>query len=1036
MKVRFKLLFSLSLVLISIGLVSVLLKSSITRDTRLLLHDKLTECREKDVPNILQLNAAVIKGYAYDYGVWDQMVNFVAVKKDSGWAHDELDEALANYKVDYVWVLDSLANGYYYSSINKTRPVKPLDIPASRLKQLFTEKPFLSFFIHHNGDVVEVFTSPIQPTADRTRTSSPKGFLLLGRTIDSVYMASLQGISRETHISFVAAADALPEKISAGTGLLQYNMPLKDVNGATLAAFNIQQSFPVLSSYQRYLNIYLLLFLGLIAVVIIIFFWRAKKLLLQPLSLFSNALRTHDASRLNPYIKKPDELGDLSRLIGDFFVQNEILEKEVEFRKRSEAELIVALEEKDYAETERMRAEVFLEQQQEMLQLNALNADAPLEDLLNNIVAMAARSIHCERVGIWLYNHDESCIIADSIYELSSGSFVPGGVCYEKEYPVYFSRLKRDALIVASNAANDPATAAFSEKYLAPMGITSMLDVPVRNGNRVIGVVCYEHIGPQREWTISEQVFAKSLSDIIALNIEREERRKAEDRLLKATMRFEETQELAHIGSWEYNFITHEVVWSEEMYRIFCLESTPEHQLFDAFRQRIHSDDLAVFDSAVAKLLESGASYSAEVRVLCPGGKEKYILAIGDVIRSRRQGKVIGMRGTVQDITRQKEAAMAKSEFLSCMSHEIRTPINGVIGIANLLQDEDLNERQKEYVRTLNFTAQHLYTVVSDILDFSKIESGHMSFERVSFNLEKNCRDVLNLFAGKAEEKNLTVHFNPAPMQDYSLYGDYVRLNQVLSNLLSNAIKFTAKGSVTLSYTVENENRHRVKLRFSVRDTGIGISEIQQKHIFESFTQANETITRQYGGTGLGLTICKKLVELQGGSITLNSREGEGSEFIVTLEFEKHVYSENVLRTITTAEKNSLKELKGMRILVAEDNHVNAMVLTRFLSKWKIESVVVKDGAEALDLLNRELFDLVLMDIQMPGMDGIEATRHIRHSVNPSVRDIPVAAFTADASQDTHRELLRLGFNHCLTKPFNPDALFSFLKKQYETQSA
>lgn len=1028
-------MLSLSLVLISIVLITMLLKSSITRDTRLLLHDKLTECRERVVPNILQLNAAVIKGYAYDYGVWDQMVDFVTVKKDLDWAHDELDDALANYKIDYVWVLDSTAGGYYYTSINKSQPVTALHIPAPRLKQVFTQEPFTSFFVRHNNDLVEVFSSPVQPTADKTRSTRPQGYLLLGRIVDSLYMANLQGISQETAIRYVPANDTTPENIDPGTGLLQYSMPLKDIDGATLAAFNIERSYPVLSSYQHYLNIYLLLFLGLIAAVVIFFYSRVKKLVLQPLSLFSTALRNNEAIHINRYVHKPNEIGDLSRLIVDFFEQNKIMEEEVEIRKRSEADLITALEEKNIAESERIRAEVFLGQQQEVLQLNTSNADAGLDNILNDMVAMAARSIQCERVGIWLYNDDVSSIKASSIYQLSTNAFVDGGVSYEKEYPVYFSHLKKDALIVASDAIHHAATLEFAEDYLKPMGITSMLDVPIRNGNRVIGVVCYEHIGPQREWTISEQVFAKSLSDIIALNFEREERKKVEDRLRKSKIRFEETQELAHIGSWEYNFVTHEVVWSGEMYRIFCMEDTPAHKLFDAFRQRIHKEDMIAFDGAVSKLLESGESYSTEVRLICPKGELKYILAIGDVIRSHRQGKVVGMRGTVQDITKQKQAAMAKSEFLSCMSHEIRTPINGVIGIASLLQDEDLNERQQEYVRTLNFTAQHLSAIVSDILDFSKIESGHMTFERASFNLDKNCHDILNLFAGKAEEKNIAVHFNPSPMSDYSLYGDYVRLNQVLSNLLSNAIKFTAKGSVTLSYSILHEDRHRVKICFNVKDTGIGIPEKQQKQIFESFTQADETITRQYGGTGLGLTICKKLIELQGGTISLSSREGEGSEFLVTLEFEKHVYNDNVLRTITTAEKNNTKDLSGMRILVAEDNNVNAMVLTRFLSKWKIESSVVKDGVEALELLNRESFDLVLMDIQMPVMDGIEATIQIRRSDKPGLRDIPVVAFTADASLDTHRELIRIGFNHCLTKPFNPEALFSFLKKQYETQS-
>jgi CheY-like chemotaxis protein len=365
------------------------------------------------------------------------------------------------------------------------------------------------------------------------------------------------------------------------------------------------------------------------------------------------------------------------------------------------------------------------------------------------------------------------------------------------------------------------------------------------------------------------------------------------------------------------------------------------------------------------------------------------------------------------------------------MSHEIRTPINGVVGIANLLMEEDLTRRQKEYVRTLNFSAQHLATVVSDILDFSKIESGHMVFEKVSFNLEKNCQYVFNLFANKAAEKNIAFNFIPAHLKAYSLYGDYVRLNQVLSNLLSNAIKFTDKGSVDFSYSIDEDSGDKVKVSFRVKDTGIGIPEENQKQIFDSFTQADETITRQYGGTGLGLTISKKLVEMQGGTISLTSARGKGSEFVVQMLFDKHVYKKDAMPVITTAEKNQNKDLNGMKILVAEDNNINAMVLTRFLTKWNIESKVAQDGSEALKMLETETFDIILMDIQMPNVDGIEATKIIRQSKNENLKNIMVVAFTADASVDNHRELLKIGFDHCMTKPFNPETLFAFLKKNY-----
>jgi signal transduction histidine kinase/ActR/RegA family two-component response regulator len=407
------------------------------------------------------------------------------------------------------------------------------------------------------------------------------------------------------------------------------------------------------------------------------------------------------------------------------------------------------------------------------------------------------------------------------------------------------------------------------------------------------------------------------------------------------------------------------------------------------------------------------------------------ILRQRDLLKAKRQAEV---------------ASIAKSDFLSVMSHEIRTPINGVIGIANLLQEETLNGKQMEYVKTLSFSAQHLLSLVSDILDFSKIESGKLQLEKTSFHLETVCNHVFDLYKSKAEEKGIAYTFTPAPIKDYSLYGDPTRLSQILSNMLSNAIKFTdggavdfsyslkAKATVELSYSLRENDNHKVVIDFIVKDTGIGIAKEAQGKIFESFSQADKSTTRQYGGSGLGLTICKKLVELHGGVIQLNSVVGKGTEFIITIPFEKHVYN-NKEEVEKNVKKTFKEDLTGMKILVAEDNHINAMVLTRFLHKWKAEFKVAKDGKEALDFVSKEHFHVILMDLQMPVMDGMEATVAIRNSTNKIISHIPIVAFTADALSENHVRLIKMGFDHCLTKPFNPDALLKFLKK-YHTNAA
>ncbi len=514
------------------------------------------------------------------------------------------------------------------------------------------------------------------------------------------------------------------------------------------------------------------------------------------------------------------------------------------------------------------------------------------------------------------------------------------------------------------------------------------------------------------------------VTDITAKKITAEKIRKSQQGL-------EEAQALAHIGNWEFDFFDSANSWSKEMYRILEIDmDTPKEELFSTFQRKLHAEDVKIVKQAIQFILDTKAIHSVECRMLCKDGETKYISVIAEPILSEKNKKMIGLKGTVQDVTKQRLAAMAKSNFLSTMSHEIRTPINGVIGISNLLMSEELTPVQKEYVHTLNFSAQHLSTIVSDILDFSKIESGSFTFEKVSFNVEQVCSNIFKLFEAQAAEKNISLSFTPHAIEGFSLYGDYVRLSQVLTNLISNAVKFTHEGGVSFSFMPLREDDKRITIRFIVKDSGIGIAKEQQGRIFESFLQADDSVTRKYGGTGLGLTICKKLVELQGGKIFIESEQEKGSTFVVELAFDKHSFTNEVTSKMPVTDLDRLS-LKGMKILVAEDNKINAMVLTRFLSKWEIESKVAVDGQQAVEMANGEPFDMILMDLQMPIMDGRTATSHIRESKDEALAKIPIVALTADALIESQRALLKCGFNDCVTKPFSPELLFKVLKKYF-----
>lgn len=373
------------------------------------------------------------------------------------------------------------------------------------------------------------------------------------------------------------------------------------------------------------------------------------------------------------------------------------------------------------------------------------------------------------------------------------------------------------------------------------------------------------------------------------------------------------------------------------------------------------------------------------------------------------------------------EANRTKSQFLSVISHEIRTPINGVVGISNLLLEENLTPKQKEYVQILNFSSRHLMSLVSDVLDFSKIEAGNLEFDKSAFNLKHLCEGVCFLFRPKAEEKGIALDFHPDLSLSGHLLGDQVRIGQIITNLISNAIKFTFQGGVTMRYYCLTDTGNKVRIRFEVKDTGIGMREEELQNIFESFTQGKGGV--KYGGTGLGLAISKRLVELQGGFIEVISAPGKGSTFNFELTLEKNSF-QKISGSGTYSSIN--RGLPGMRVLVAEDNKTNARIVEGFLKKWEVQVAFAENGQIAVNSLEQEFYDLVLMDIQMPVMNGIEATVAIKNSTQLRVNKTPIVALTADATIETQSRLMSSGFSNYLTKPFNPDALYRMLLRYYE----
>jgi PAS domain S-box-containing protein len=521
--------------------------------------------------------------------------------------------------------------------------------------------------------------------------------------------------------------------------------------------------------------------------------------------------------------------------------------------------------------------------------------------------------------------------------------------------------------------------------------------------------------------------------------------KKTQEKLLSSEKSLNEAQKIAKIGSWDFNLITNELNWSNELYKIFEFKKIPnDSELYNKYLSCFNPKDAEELRKNINHTIEYKEPYEMEHQIILPNKTIKWVFCTGVAIVDDNNN-VVALKGVVQDITQKKQiddtikakekaeaSNKAKSDFLANMSHEIRTPLNGIVGFTDLLLKTKFDKDQLEYLATVNESANTLMEIINNILDFSKIESGKLELISEEIDVYELSNQIINLFKYEANHKKIDLLLHIEQGVPQFIRGDSFRLKQILVNLLSNAMKFTFSGHIKLTITQVEADETTSSIKFSVIDTGIGIKIQNQKKIFQSFIQADNTTTRRYGGTGLGLAISSQLLALKSSELKLKSFYGAGSEFFFVIAFDKIIQKQDHLTVEMNLENchsvffNSQDHYK---LLIAEDNKINMLLAKTLVKKIVPNCTIIEatNGYDAAVLSEIELPDLIFMDIQMPIQNGYDATAAIRKS--KISMHIPVIALTAGVLNGEKEKCISHGMSDYITKPIVQTDLEKILHK-------
>lgn len=680
-----------------------------------------------------------------------------------------------------------------------------------------------------------------------------------------------------------------------------------------------------------------------------------------------------------------------------------------------------------------------------LMQLHFASA-TPLPEFLKAATETASRMLRIKRASVWTYSEDRQKICCADLYDAEAGVHSDGDELQSEEFSAYFEAVYASRVIDVHDAQSDPRTQEFTASYLRPLNIVSMMGAQIPSSVGVRGVLSCSSVGVYRRWTPDEASFAASLAERVGLAIERDEQVTIQTAIEQRNHQMEDqSAELARLALVAQH--TEDVV-------VICDKGRRIEWVNPAFTkltgysvseargrspgimlqgEQTDSDTTQKISHALAQkkpirtqirnYSKSGSAYWLELQINPvfdeKGDIERYIAVERDITqRMEREEKLAAA------LNKAEQANAAKSTFLATMSHEIRTPMNGVLGMAAALSATDLSEKQSRLLGVIRDSGDMLLRILNDVLDFSRIEAGKITIEKVPFQLSDVLQKIESLHALKARERGIELAVRGDEGLNKLRLGDPTRIWQVLHNLVGNAIKFTDHGEVTVFCTVFDDESDQSEVMFEVKDTGIGMTPDQLSRVFDRFQQADDSTTRRYGGTGLGLSIAKGLTNAMGGRISVESAENTGSVFRVWLPTKVTHAAEAENDEMDAPEADGSAPYADIAILAAEDNAINRMVLQTFMEPLGFKLTFAENGKEAVDLCEKGNFDIVLMDIQMPVMDGEQALAEIRRLEELSDRDpVPVIAVTACTLDHEVAHYEEVGFNGFVSKPVNAESI-------------